>query len=401
MPDPTDLSLEFVVDHKTGLVRQAGATQAEGQFVLDFKGQAERSLYLFTKVVLKRKYLVPRLHAPLCHEATRRDEDIYRKLILIPRNHAKTSCVSHGLPVHALIQPAESNLYLPGRDGADTRILLGCEKASMAQERLRVIMTAFESNQLLRAFWPHRCWENPRSESKAWNATEIIIPRPTPFGDPSIRTIGVDGAVTGARVDLAIRDDLISREAANSAIVMQHAIDWHYDCRALYDREDTPELTIGTRWAPSDLYEVIQHAEQDTVRVYLRAAIEDGVPIWPERFSLDPEAGKISLHQLRDEMKEMFYLQYMNAATDPALVDFDVEGDLRYYEVRDGKLVFTESPRAAAVNLSAGRPAMEAGPPPPGAAPLAGDEDVDLQGAFMEGRYRQQPQGRRWWEGLR
>src|SRR3990170_1412990 len=159
---------EIVVDRKSGLARQAGADTPEGAWVLGFKLRAERSLYVFCKGVL------------------------------LPREHGKTSLVSHGLPIHILIQPKDGNIYFPDEEGADQRIILIGETETRATDAMRVIQSAFEMNDTIRALWPHRVWDNPRRESKKWNERECIIPRPAEYPDPSIRAIGVGGAVTGA-----------------------------------------------------------------------------------------------------------------------------------------------------------------------------------------------------------
>jgi hypothetical protein len=337
IPDPREL----VIDGKTGRVRQAGAVQDEGKWILDLKQSAEQDLYVFTKMILKRSYLTPALHGRGCRFLQRRPP--YRKMLLWPRKHAKTSVVGHGLPIHVLIQPKEHNVYLPGKDGRDTRILLACEKAGLAEERLRVIMFNFESNELLRALWPHCCWKVPRRDSKKWNESEIILPRPTAFGDPSIRTIGVDGAVTGARVDCAIKDDLISIEAANSAVVMQTAIDWHINTRALYESDDIPEFIIGTRWAVGDLYDYIM-TEEKSVDVSVRSILEDGELIYPEKFTMLPEPGKTSIPDLQKEFGVLFWLLYMNSVNNSELTDFNFD-QLRFYTIADGKFHFDEDGR--------------------------------------------------------
>lgn len=230
MPAPQEL----VIDATTGRVRQAGAVQDEGPWVIQFRQKAEASLYVFTKAVLKRDLLSPRLHGWFCKSLE--GHTPRRRMRLIPRGHLKSSIVSESLPMHMHIQPDPdqgTNIYWPGLSGDEMNILLCGEKKGLMAPHLRWIETQWESNQLLRALWPHRCWEVPSRDSKKWNEEEMMIPRKKDYADPSLRVIGVDGAITGAHVRVLIKDDLISIEAANSTITMQRAIEWHTASRAL------------------------------------------------------------------------------------------------------------------------------------------------------------------------
>ena len=57
---------EVVVDARTGVPRQAGATTPEGRFVVAFRQRAEQSLFVFARGVMGRGYLTRQLHKPTC-----------------------------------------------------------------------------------------------------------------------------------------------------------------------------------------------------------------------------------------------------------------------------------------------------------------------------------------------
>ena len=334
--------LEEVCVTPSGAAYQAGAPEfPEGSWIKRLRINAERHLFVFTKAILGRRYLSPGLHADVC--AFLQKSPPFRKGLLLPRRHAKTSIVSHGLPLHILIQPKEDNKYFPSLDGAENRILLVCETRDRAVKHVRIVKTALESNKLIRTLWPHRTWQNPRKESKKWTEEELIIPREQEFPEPSLMAIGVDGAVTGARPTVMIKDDLISMEARNSATVMKRAIDWHVASRALLEsyEEDTLEgleFIIGTRWAIFDLYSYIQD-EDPTVQWIIRSVIEDSKCIYPEYFNMD------RVEQLRKELgNALFALLYMNNAADPELVDFNMEL-VRTFSIQNGILTFEEEYR--------------------------------------------------------
>lgn len=342
--------VEIAID-KNGQPRQAGADLPEGKFIVELRERAERNLFVFTKGILMRSYLSPVLHTEVARWAMSRNA--YRKLLLLPRNHAKTSIISHGLPCHLLIQPKDNNIYLPGKAGTDTRIMLAGETERRATNNLSVIQAAFEGNRLLRALWPQCCWENPRKEAPKWNKIEMVLPRTIDYPDPTIQAIGVGGAITGARHDVHIKDDLISFEAANSMVVMETAISWHLASRALLDNDYSLEFIIGTRWAVHDLYDMIMNGgvidgekfdKDPTVDVVVRAIVEDGKVIYPEKFSLQTTPGKIAVTSLMKEHGTMFPLLYMNSAADPSLVDFDMD-EVRAFGFNEGELTFEEDER--------------------------------------------------------
>lgn len=308
---------ELVADRKTGRVHQAGAASDEGAAVLDFKADAERSLFVFAKGVLGLDRLTPALHRPLCSWLQRVPPR--RKMVLLPRDHLKTSIVSRSLPIHMLIQPKEANAYLAGRDGRDLRILLATETSDLAEAQLDWIEKKFEGNHVLRGLWPHCVWDNARRDTKRWNREAMLIPRTEDFPEASIETVGVAGAVTGHHYDILIKDDLTTLQAANSQPVMETAIQWHEASRALADDpERMLEFIAGTRWAVHDLPGHI--IENDpSVDVLVRSVVEDGQPIFPEMFSL------ATISDLKKRLGTLFPLMYMNEATDPSLVDFNTD----------------------------------------------------------------------------
>lgn len=326
---------EIVVDRRTGRARQAGATHADGAFVQGIRLRAEASLFVFAKGIMGRTYLTKALHRPICEWLQRRPP--MRKLLLLPREHGKSTLVGHCLPIHILIQPAETNAYFPGEPGCEQRIILAGETAQRATDALRVVETAYESNELLRAFWPHLMWDSPRQESKKWNEFEMIVRRENEWPDPSIRAIGVGGAITGAHPSVLLKDDLVTIDAANSPTVMQDAIHWHIASRALINRDNTLEFVIGTRWAVADLYDhIITH--DPTVEVTVRSVVEAGECIYPEMFDL------AKVGRLQKEFGVLFPLLYMNSAADPELTDFDL-AQIRSYAIADGHIELTEDDR--------------------------------------------------------
>lgn len=338
-----DIQLELIADRR-GRLRQAGTVDPSGGFVDFWRSWCEQSLFVFCYVVLGRSYLTRGLHFPICNWLQRTPP--YRKMLLLPRRHAKTSIVSHGLPLHILVQP-EDGLYIPGKAGCDARILLAGETMLRATDNMRVMRNVMESNDLFRGFWPHLCWERPQRDAEKWNEIALVLPRSTDYPDPSLRAIGVGGAIVGARHDVHIKDDLVGEAAANSAVEMSSVIRWHTNSRALFDDPNKSlEFIIGTRWAVHDLYSTVMN-DDVSVEYLVRSIVEDSVPIYPEVFDLP------SIERLEREFGVMFPLLYMNNIGHPDIVDFRIE-DLRFYTLSDGNLTYDMDPRDAILEAAYG-----------------------------------------------
>lgn len=328
---------EFVIERKTGKVRQAGASRANGAFIELFKRTCERDLYAFLRGVLNHHFLDASLHKPVCDWLTTFPP--WRKMLLMPRNHGKTTIVAQGIPLHAMIQPAATNIYYKGMPGTYLRLVLAGETEEMAVRNLRYIKMALENNALLRALWPHVVWESPRKQAPKWSDDTIIIPRDTQFAEPTIRAIGVGGAVTGMHPIMLIKDDLTTQKAANEPPTMAKSIEWHTDSRALFANPDKDlEFITGTRWANFDLPGYIAETDK-TVEINRewRRVVQDGKVLWPFKYGY-PGA----IEQLQKEHGIKFNLLYMNEAMGDGLTDFNTS-DLREYELGGGIIRFNEN----------------------------------------------------------
>ncbi len=370
--------------------RQAGAAQPNGPWIQEVRQGAESSLYFFLTAILGLTFFTKTLHKPLCDFI--QDPESMRKLLVAFRNCGKSTIISRGLPLHAFVQPKERNLYWPGLLGVDTRLLLACETIGRGKEHLGFIQSVLETNQRLRALWPHVFWKCPQREAKTWNNEEFILPRTHPRAEPSMKCVGVNAATAGMHPDGKIEDDPIAEAAANSPIIMETAKNWHRTSRALINHPGAREWTLGTYWAVEDLYQT-EHEQDPSVAVQKKALIEEGEIQWPERYVFtDAEARewngthrdrilvgeafeKVSVEQLQRESGSYFALFYLNDPTHSDLTDFQPR-DLRHYRLEGDRLIFDDDPRDA---LLAAQAAVPAPSPPPAVqgTPLKWGYDLD------------------------
>lgn len=262
--------------------------------------RCQESLYFLCKAVLGFNDFQPEPHLAMCQHI--QSVEHLRKLILIPRGHYKSSAGSIGYPIWLLI------------NNPDERILLGSSTATLSQHFLRRIKAVFEKNELFQWLFPELIpdWKNVVK----WSESEMQIPRAGVFPEASIETIGVGGKVTGRHYTVMVFDDLIEEQAANSIDELRKVQSWHDLSEPLFDSpEQGRELVIGTRWAPADLYGWLLESDH-RYSPYIRQALENGLPIFPQRFSVD------WLENLRKTKPALFSCQYMNDPLREGLTEF-------------------------------------------------------------------------------
>jgi hypothetical protein len=276
----------------------------------DVAEAASRDLFAFARGVLGYDDLTETCHGPLCiwldHNPSR------FKLVLHPRGTFKTT-LNIARVIQKIVQDPEN------------RILLANETATNAQRFLSIIRTHAESNRRFRALYSHII----PADSKRWSQEELLFVRKGVYAEPTVDSIGMTGAMTSRHYTHMTFDDLISEEAAKSRLVMDDTITRFSKLYSLMvdAGRDTFDL-VGTRWAFYDVYSYAMQRFGAEIARYIRGALEDGQPIFPERLSLK------TLADIRDDPvlggEYNFSCQYMNNPRNVAVQDFNVQ-DLKFW----------------------------------------------------------------------
>ncbi|HEY6022410.1 MAG TPA: hypothetical protein VIY48_21885 [Candidatus Paceibacterota bacterium] len=274
------------------------------------------NLYSFCTGVLGYVDLTPSAHGALC---AFHDKNPARfKHTEMPRDHLKTTICTIGKNIQRIVKN-------PNR-----RILILNETSTNAERFAGAIKQHAEGNRIFRALYSSVIPKNPRQSGKAWNNQELEFNREWIGPEPTIDTMGMTGAVTSRHyTDISI-DDPISEEAVKSELVMRDAINRIKKVLTLMvnPNEDSFDLT-GTRWALHDLYRVFMENYRGSMALFIRGAIENGLPIWPERFSLE------TLAQMRTDMGAYaFSCMMMNNPRDADKQSLNVN-DIRYWDWAD------------------------------------------------------------------
>lgn len=276
----------------------------------DLAERGKRDLYFFAKGVMGFREMTPGCHLPLCMFLDKHPARY--KLTLMPRGHFKTSVAT----ISRVTQKVCRN--------PNERVLLVNETSQNAQNFLSSIEQHFESNPVLRALYSDIIPKNLRTVP--WNQEEMRLVRTWRGPEETITAMGMTSAMTSRHYTHISVDDPISEEAVKSPSVMQDAITRISKFLSLMvnpDR-DTFDLT-GTRWALHDVYSFFIKKLGEKMAHFVRAAIKDGQPIFPELISLETLADARELYG-----EYGFSCLYMNNPRDTANQDFNVQ-DLLFW----------------------------------------------------------------------
>jgi len=279
----------------------------------DLAVKGTNDLFFFSKGILGYPDLSVDCHGPMCVFL---DEHKARfKLLMYPRGHYKTTVGT----ISRQLQRVCKNV--------NSRQLLANETATNSQRFLAAIKSHAETNTRFRALYSEIIPKDMRRVR--WKQDEIVFNRDWHGPEPTIDTIGMTGAWTSRHYTHITFDDPISEEAAKSDSVMEDIIDRISKVYSLMTdvEHDTFDL-IGTRWAFYDVYTYMMRWMGAKLAKFIRGAIEDGEPIFPERFSLE------TLADIRNSphMGEyMFSCQYLNNPRNSELQDFNVN-DIRFWK---------------------------------------------------------------------
>ena len=285
----------------------------------DLAESGRNDLYFFAKAILGYKDMRPSAHGALCHFVNANPGRF--KLMLMPRDHYKTSVITVG-----------GGMQVAVRD-PNQRILIANESSTNAERFLRIIRQHCEQNRIFRTLYSQIIPKDTRKVR--WNDSELDFVRQDIYPEPTFDTIGMTGAFTSRHYSHMIFDDLISEEAVKSEKVMQDVINRMSGVLALLTKPEYDTFwVVGTRWALHDIYSHMMKMYGPRLVKFIRAAIENGEPIFPELMSLETLALKRSI---MGEYK--FSCLMMNNPRNAELQDLNVD-DLKFFSLSaDGKRV--------------------------------------------------------------
>lgn len=160
-----------------------------------------------------------------------------RKLILVPRNHLKSTVVTVAWAIQQILR------------NHDIRILVNNAKFDTAAEFVRTIQTHLDTNSKL-----SKVFGEFRSSRLTWNKDSFIIAQRTlARAQPTVMAASIDSILNGKHFDIIIHDDLVEPNNVRTKEQIEKTIDFFKDSFNQIDKGGKI-VVIGTRWAAQDLY---------------------------------------------------------------------------------------------------------------------------------------------------
>lgn len=175
----------------------------------------------------------------------------------------------------------------------DIRILIASKTQANAIDFLKEIKGHFETNEKLIEIFGNLVG------TERWDQTAIQVSgRSRPFKEPTVNTVGVDGAVASKHYDVIIADDLVDEDNSRTKHQREKMLNWYYKMLIPTLNPPDPEnplvgrmFILGTRYHYSDLYGHLTERQPDGTggemkddAVIIPIQEPDGTPNWPEKF---------------------------------------------------------------------------------------------------------------------
>jgi predicted phage terminase large subunit-like protein len=206
----------------------------------EFYSQSEH-LYEFERDILGWPDIYEPLHRRVCDFIT---ENINTKqlLILLPRGVFKSSLVTVGFSTYTIVTDPK------------TRIFIGNATYPMATQFLSQIKNQLQRNEPLK-----RLFGNLAESADSWREDRIYVAREKSYEqkDPTVWAYGIGGNFVGSHFDMAILDDLVSRENISTKEQIEKVKNAYRDSLDLIDPQPNGHkrvIIIGTCWHWDDLY---------------------------------------------------------------------------------------------------------------------------------------------------
>lgn len=329
---------------------------SESAFKMAVRLNSLGSLYFFEKFTLQRGKLTERLHKPILQSL---ETDRPRYLLEMPRDHYKTVMVTEGRTMWRALPFTESDeaamrelgygdeyiRWMKRTHNSARRSLIVSEVIKNAVKIGKRIDWHYTENMLFRHVFNDILPDN----NCTWNDETKVQKSAArgPQGEGTFDFLGVGGALQSRHYDDVTEDDVIGKEALESELVMEKAIDYHrLLVGALVSYQNAAWTVVNNRWAPNDLSGWIRDNQVHNPPRPLDFVIEShsalggccdmhpaGESIFPEEYPVNV------LEEIREIQGPYFFShQYLNLPVAPEECIFQKDW-LRYYHPVEPRLL--------------------------------------------------------------
>lgn len=261
----------------------------------------ETDLFKFNRFALEiekgkdAKPMAP-VHQEICEFIDKNKKK--KKLLLIPRGHLKSTIVTVGRTLQAILQDHTKRVLI-----ANANFKLACGFLTDIKRHLKF-------NEKI-----HMFWGDLSATATEWNRDSITLAGSTKK-EPTVTAKGVESDVTSQHYDIIILDDLVNDKFVNTQDQIQKTIDFYKETLNLLE-PGGEVIIVGTRWHYSDLYGWIMDKDNSAISdfdVFIRQAYKgelfgdgDIDILFPEKFS------RKHLQNVYNQLGPYFFsTQYMN-----------------------------------------------------------------------------------------
>lgn len=212
----------------------------------------------------------------LCHDDLnqflKENQDAPRELILIPREHLKTSIVTVGGAIQEILK------------NPNVTILISNLVLSNAEKILSEIKECLMKPDLVAMFG--------NFVGPLWNRDEIVVRQRTSTDKtPTISIGSPDKVLTSQHYDFIILDDILDDSVLGTADQILKTRNYYSKTIDLLKRPHGKLRVVGTRYDDKDLYGYLMREMKDEYKVFFRGATKDntmeGELIFPKKFNHD------------------------------------------------------------------------------------------------------------------
>lgn len=313
------------------------------------KQAAESDLLTFIKLIAPHRVLGQ------CHKDVikwwNRPNASDHQMLLLPRDHQKSTLVAYRVAWEITRNPAITILYISSTSG-------------LAEKQLQFVKDILDSPRY-RRYWPEMIHEDEGKREK-WTNSEIQVDHPLRKAegvrDSTVFTAGLTTNITGLHCNIAVLDDVVVNENAYTK-EGRDKVERQYSLLASIETGGAQEWIVGTRYHPRDLYGTLIEVNYDVYNedgevieskpVYevWQKEVEDlgdgtGQFLWPRMQRGDGRWFGFNSNILAQKRAKyldstQFYSQYYNNPNDPGEAaispEFFQHYDRKYLKYENGR----------------------------------------------------------------
>ena len=158
----------------------------------------------------------------------------------------------------------------------NTRIILASKTLGQARDFVRLIRAHFESDEFQEVFGD--------LVGDRWETEAITVKRSGRFKEPSVMSIGAEGALVSKHFDVGLFDDLVDEKNSRTKYSRELLRTWYYKVLLPCMEPHAETHRLGTRYHPGDLWGHLEATELKAATLFIRALDEKGRSPWAAKF---------------------------------------------------------------------------------------------------------------------